>query len=291
MQNTELLQKLVAAVKEETALTLTVIQYLREVQERNLHLEMSYSSLFEFATKYLGYSEGAAYRRINAMRLMQSGPDIEQKIRRNELTLSTAAQVESFCKKTGVERSVAVAKVSGKGTRAAERALFELAPTALPEERTRSVSASHTELRLIVDENLKSDLDHLRSLLSHKNPHMGYSELIKHLSVIALKKLDPERRDATSAQKSSPEARLAKGRVKSIVWKRDQGRCTFIDSQTGRRCNSTHLTEIDHIEPWYRGGRTHVGNLRILCRAHNQYLFKKISSQSPAFLRAPGPSG
>ena len=291
MQNSELLEKLMAAVKEETALTLTVIQYLREVQERSLHLEMSYSSLFEFATKYLGYSEGAAYRRINAMRLMQSGSDIEQKIRQNELTLSTAAQVESFCKKTGVERAVAVAKVSGKGTRAAERALLELAPTALPEERTRLVSASHTELRLIVDENLKADLDRLRSLLSHENPHMGYSELIKHLSVIGLKKLDPERCDATSAPKSSPDVRFAKGRVKSVVWKRDQGKCTYIDSQTGRRCNSTHLAEVDHIEPWVRGGRTHAGNLRILCRAHNQYLFKKFSAKDPAFLREFGSSG
>jgi HNH endonuclease len=291
MKNNELLEKLVAAVKKETSLTLTVIQYLRDVDTRKLHLEMGYASLFEFATKYLGYSDGAAYRRINAMRLMQSGTDIEQKIRANELTLSTAAQVESFCKKTGIERSVAVAKVSGKGTRAAERALFELAPTTLPEEKIRLVSATHTELRLIVDETLMSDLDRLRSLLSHKKPNMSYTELIKHLSEIALKKLEPDRRQATSAPKSSPETRLAKGRVKSIVWKRDQGKCTYIDPQTGRRCNSTHLTQLDHIQPWSRGGRTHTGNLRLLCRAHNQYLFQKFNPLYPAFSRAPGPSG
>ena len=30
--------------------------------------------------------------------------------------------------------------------------------------------------------------------------------------------------------------------------------------------------EFDHIEPVARGGRTTVSNLRLCCRAHNQYL-------------------
>ena len=330
MTNSQLIQKLVGLVKRETEITLEVIRHFREVEERDLHLEMSYSSLFDFATKFLGYSEGAAFRRINAMRLMKAEPDVEQMIKTGELTLSTAARVEAFCRKTSVDRAVAVQQVLGKGTRDAERALFELAPDAIPVERTRPVSATHTEVRMILDAEMMADLNRIRELLSHADPNMSCTEVFARSMKALLRKIDPEKHSATSAPKprsenemrkpkteksesnanigeptadihernpdigestadinsatnsetktpkSSPDARLAKGVVRRIVINGDQGRCTYRDPETGRRCNSRHLTQVDHIEPWSRGGKTEVEKLRVLCRSHNQYLARQF---------------
>lgn len=287
MTNSQLIQKLVGLVKRETEITLEVIKHFQEVEECDLHLEMSYSSLFDFATKFLKYSEGAAFRRINAMRLMKAEPSVEEKIKTGELTLSAAARVETFCKKTGVDRKTAVRQVLGKSTRDAERALFELSPNAVPEERERVVSDTHTELRLILDEEMMADLTRIRELFSHSNPNMSATEVFGRSMKALLNKIDPEKRNTTSARKSqserdmheskpkeprsSPDARFAKGTVRRIVWIRGQGRCSFRDKITGRRCTSRHLCEVDHIIPWSQGGKTEVENLRVLCSRHNRY--------------------
>ena len=66
---------------------------------------------------------------------------------------------------------------------------------------------------------------------------------------------------ATAAANSCASGRAIPAGVRRQVWQRDGGRCSYVDPQTGRRCNSTHLIEIDHIVP---------GNLR-LCGAHHRH--------------------
>jgi 5-methylcytosine-specific restriction endonuclease McrA len=41
---------------------------------------------------------------------------------------------------------------------------------------------------------------------------------------------------------------------------------------TGRRCSETSYLEFDHVVPYGRGGSSkEASNLRLLCKAHNQY--------------------
>jgi hypothetical protein len=54
------------------------------------------------------------------------------------------------------------------------------------------------------------------------------------------------------------------------VHKRDGDRCTFVSS-SGRRCEERRFLELDHVLPAARGGQATVANLRLRCRAHNQY--------------------
>lgn len=43
-------------------------------------------------------------------------------------------------------------------------------------------------------------------------------------------------------------------------------------SPDGTPCGSREFLEIDHIQPFARGGPSdRTGNLRLLCRAHNQW--------------------
>ncbi len=59
--------------------------------------------------------------------------------------------------------------------------------------------------------------------------------------------------------------------IKRQVWLRDQGCCTFVDSRSGRKCESRTLIQIDHIHPFALGGRSDdPTNLRLLCFQHNQ---------------------
>ena len=77
-------------------------------------------------------------------------------------------------------------------------------------------------------------------------------------------------RAATPAAKPRASSRAIPAAVKRQVWRRDGGRCTYVDRETGRRCNSRHLIEIDHILPYALGGGANPENLRLACRAHHR---------------------
>lgn len=52
-----------------------------------------------------------------------------------------------------------------------------------------------------------------------------------------------------------------------LAIKRAGGRCEWLDG--GRRCGSRDRVSVDHITPASQGGTHHLGNLRVLCRAHH----------------------
>jgi len=60
-----------------------------------------------------------------------------------------------------------------------------------------------------------------------------------------------------------------------FVWERDGGCCAFVGSD-GYRCGSTTRLELDHITPIALGGKTTPENLRLLCRAHDQYEAERL---------------
>ena len=76
---------------------------------------------------------------------------------------------------------------------------------------------------------------------------------------------------ATPTAQSCASGRAISAGVRRRVWQRDGGRCSYADPQTGRRCNSTHRIEIDHIVPHALGGAADPGNLRLLCGAHHRH--------------------
>ena len=89
---------------------------------------------------------------------------------------------------------------------------------------------------------------------------------------------------ATPAAKSCAWGRSISAGVRRQVWQRDGGRCSYVDPQTERRCNATHLIEIDHIVPHALGGGADPGNLRLLCGAHHRH--RHAQGKSP---REPAP--
>ncbi len=82
-------------VLHEQALQLAVLDHLREIHARHLHLRLGFSSLFDYAVRELGYSEGAAWRRIKAMRLCSETAGSRELLQDGSLTLSAAAQLQN----------------------------------------------------------------------------------------------------------------------------------------------------------------------------------------------------
>ena len=78
LSNSELISRTKSLVQKERETHIQVFRHLREIESRKLYFSQGFSSLFDYAVRDLGYSEGAAFRRIKAMRLCRDLPEAEE---------------------------------------------------------------------------------------------------------------------------------------------------------------------------------------------------------------------
>ena len=81
--------------RQERILNVQIIDHLTEIAARGLHLRHGFSSLFAYAVKELGFSEGAAHYRIQAKKLCADYPEVKQQLEEGTLTLTGAGQLQS----------------------------------------------------------------------------------------------------------------------------------------------------------------------------------------------------
>ena len=207
----ELIFDLKNLVSEERELLTTILRYLKEVETRKIYLQKGYSSLFAYLTEEIGYSEGAAQRRILAMRLLKDVPEIEPMIQTGEISLSVASQVQSYLRKEEKkapikkEKKIELIKdLAGTSARECERKLIELSPeTALPREKTRPLTEDITQIQFLAKRELMKKIERAKELTSHQNPEGKYDELFSKALDELLNKLDPIRRQARRIKKKS----------------------------------------------------------------------------------------
>src|SRR4051812_45264449 len=172
----ELLARTKRLVAEERRITLELIEHLREIDRRLLFAELGYGSLFEFARKELGLSEGSANRRINAMKLTRDVPEARHSLLDGRLSLSNAAKVQGFFqseKKLGhdINKKEIVQKIENLSQRDCEKKLFEISPASMPQE-----------LKIVISEETYEKLQRLKGYLAHSLPEASYAELLEHLA-------------------------------------------------------------------------------------------------------------
>ena len=80
LKSQELHSRLQELVRRERKLTSAILQHICEVKRRGLHLEMAYSSMYDYMVRGLGYSESSALRRLEAAKLFDEIPGLGEKI-------------------------------------------------------------------------------------------------------------------------------------------------------------------------------------------------------------------
>ncbi|MBI5169500.1 MAG: HNH endonuclease [Candidatus Eisenbacteria bacterium] len=160
-------------------------------------------------------------------------------------------------------------------------------------KRTQHTPLSPTSMHVSATLSMQvyEQLQEARELLSHRLASRELSEVLESLLAIAL----PVLRKQKFAEASRPRAPRSKDRpinendsaaspsqarqipahVKREVWERDGGRCTFVGTD-GHRCTCRERIEFDHRVPVAKGGASTVENVRLLCRAHNQYEAERL---------------
>ena len=114
-----------------------LLLHLNEIERRQLHLEQGYSSMFDYCTSGLGYSEPAAVRRIRTARCVARFPDVFKLLESNKVSLGTVARISRVL--TEENKDSLLARVCRCSLREVDAILAELEPTTKLRDIIRAV--------------------------------------------------------------------------------------------------------------------------------------------------------
>jgi 5-methylcytosine-specific restriction endonuclease McrA len=299
LPNEKVLTGLDGEVATEKRCMANVIAYLGEVEERRLHLEAAYSSMFAFCQRRLRLSEGETFRRLRAARLTRRFPIILPALAKRRVTLSNVVLMHDHF----TEENVAglLGRMEGKTKLEVKELIAELAPkadvlpsvtpvgvcqrTLIPEVAPREsaepitprspepLSVDRYHVSFTASTAFRDKLERARSLLRHRVPDGNLEAVFERAMDALIAKLEKEVAAKTERPRRVTKAPKDPGTVSRTarreVMARDGKQCAFV-SADGVRCTERGGLEIDHVLERARGGTGEPANLQVLCRAHNK---------------------
>lgn len=310
ISNDELLSRLDILTKSERKITHLILWHILEVDHRKLYLKLNYDSLYKYLTKHLGYSESAAYDRIQAMRLLKQVPSVANKIEDGSLNLTQLVKVEQSLKqekrlgKEVCQAQVAdlLAKMENKTTFETDKIIAcELNQTPKASQKVKPQSDDSIRLELTLTEEQYEVLKKAQSYISHIIPENDLAAVITYLAKALIQKKEgiprykeeltdkgtkPEKAKnlATQGFRVMPETPIDPNRnhlrpnarkyisvkVRRQVYKEANYCCEYSHPESKIKCSSKYQLQVDHIIPIAKGGTNEIKNLRLLCGIHNR---------------------
>ena len=105
LSDSQLLEQTSKLASLDHQIQVFVIDHLLEIECRKLYLSRGFSSLFDYVARGLGYSAGAAWRRINAMKLCVHVEGARERLRDGSLSLDAAAQLQAAFERRDRQRA------------------------------------------------------------------------------------------------------------------------------------------------------------------------------------------
>jgi len=300
LSNDILLERLKELVRQEREDTAAVVEHLAEVDSRDFIQGRGYSSLFEYAVKVLGYAEPSAYHRIRAARAIKKKPELLPLLKSGELHLQAIVLLHPHLDDERADGLVQEAR--GKTKREVEAFLAPLSPRPVPHEAIRIIAVQpapdsamplfeppapqmnppelRAEFTFTAGSLFLESFNKAKGLLWHKFPNGGLEDIFMEALQAFLLGKDPMLQTGRDTETQSVGRHIPKW-IKRQVWKRDKGTCVY-EAPDGHVCGSRTGLEFDHIVPWARGGSSNDPlNIRLLCRAHNQYSAREAGLNRP----------
>ncbi|WP_413581679.1 HNH endonuclease [Bdellovibrio sp. HCB288] len=310
ISNSELLNRVERLARGERKITHLILWHLVEVESRRLYLDLGFTSLFKYMTGHLQYSEDAAYRRLQASRLLKKVPQIEKSIESGELNLSQLNQVQKCISKAMAGGAVVSAEqaesvleqIQNKNSFETQKVLaVEFNQPILEREILKPQRNDSFRMEITFSEEQMADLKQVRDLLSHILPNPTWAELISYLTKSQIQKrlgkeivkselkgelniVEPRSFEEATKVKSNSNIGLNKRKhlkltLRRRLLKKSNFQCEF-NYDDGKRCSSKFQLQVDHRLPLALGGADEESNLRILCSAHNLSEARRIGISS-----------
>lgn len=249
-----------------------LIEILDQVEQSRLFRKLDCSSLFQYATQLLGLSESVAYSLITIMRKSREVPEIKN------IAISKASRIVSVISAENATEWIQFAGSHSK--REIEREIARRFPENVRPEKLKPLTGEISELALPVKAEFLIKLNRVLDLEAQRKSKSGSRvEALEAALDNYLFHRDPVQKAQRAKMRKPKEQKpseLRPGRVpltateKHVVFKRDQGRCTYMD-EAGKVCGRSRWIEIHHIRPIEHGGSNDLDNLTTLCSFHHKF--------------------
>ncbi len=266
ISNTVLLSQIKVLVSKERQILASILDYLQEIYQRKIFVELGYSNIIKFMIHELGYSESAAFRRYNALKLTIEIPKAKEKIMEGSLSLANVMQIQSMLKNESLEsKTRAIDLIKNQTIKNAEKTLFEHFPQIDAKEKTivKRDSINTQRISVSLDDSAISNLNKLKALTKNYSE----SEIIQ----LALKNLIDgitKEKKKISISKSK-NACFIPASIKQEAKIKAKFTCSF------PLCDEIHFLEVHHKLPISLGGNSEINNLQVLCSAHHRYIHRQ----------------
>lgn len=287
--------KLKSLAQKERELLHEILLTIQLIDTRRVYLSLGFPSLFDYLVKAIGYSEGAAQRRIDAARLFREAPQLSSQIQSGQISLSQVSLVQKAIRQvskttkqkvTSQDKQTILKMISKKNHHQTQKTVAEFFDLPILQIQKQVIQAdSSVRLELTFSQEQYEKLQKAKSLLSNSVPSGDLAQVIEHLSDRILRKnagrVSSEKNTLSNAGKptatmavKSPQSKTVPAKIRKQVFE-TQGGCQFKNAQTNQKCGGRWQLQIDHIQPRWAGGTHQPENLRILCGKHNRLVYQQ----------------
>ena len=176
LSDDQLLAQTGSLAELDRQLQVFVIDHLLEIEARMLYLRRGFSSLFDYVKRGLGYSDGAAYRRIGAMKLCAQVAGTRERLRDGSLTLDAAAQLQSAFDRRDRQKKRATRGAPTTNARPALKAVSAAGPTMRPNGSAATAATpalDHSARQALVDEAVGKSSREVMRMLAGVDPDLA----------------------------------------------------------------------------------------------------------------------
>jgi 5-methylcytosine-specific restriction endonuclease McrA len=189
LNDTELVMQVQGLLQREKRIGDAILLGLKEIKARRVFAALGYPSLFEFLVKHFGLSESATYQRLQALKLIEAVPEVQNDLFNGTLSLSNAALVQSFIQSeekqstlTAETKKHLIESIKCKTHKEARVILARENPvSALPPSREKPMTSTHSQLQITVDQETIAALQDVKELLSHTIPDGDLAQVLKYM--------------------------------------------------------------------------------------------------------------
>ncbi len=211
----ELDLKIKSLAAREKQLLHEILLTIQEIDARKMYLDFGYSNLFSYLTTGVGYSEGAAQRRIDAARLLSEIPEIGAKIQTGEIQLNQISLLQKTVrlvmktqkqKVNTTQKKEILQQLTHLNHNQSQQKISEFFDLPILTEVKRQTQAdASVRLEMTLSKELFQKIEHAQQLLSHQIPT---GDLVQYLEYVTDQVIKHYTSTKVEKSKTSPNLSL-----------------------------------------------------------------------------------
>jgi len=151
LSDKELLIQIEKIRRREHLSTIDILLHLNEVERRQLHLKLGYSSLYDYCVKHLRYSSSGASRRVAVARCIRRHPEVLDLLRSQKLNVTGVSLVASVLREDN--KTELLHRMQDKTQREIDAIAARYRPPIAFRDRVKPVRVAMSERRVAAHED------------------------------------------------------------------------------------------------------------------------------------------